>query len=139
MVELVGSLEWCAKQAFPGADIVPMLIFLQKGKCPPDHKVRLVQGIASLAELKRCAESDALLAARSSMVPFQDWAALSPSGDWCLDVADEDLPLLQKLNLCPSLGDGFVGMFLCGQGGEHPRVPAAFQGRRSGAGRSPFC
>ena len=105
--ELV-SLEWCAKQAFPGADIVPMLVFLQRGRCPPDHKIRLVRGITSLAELKHCAEDDALLTAKSSLVPFQDWGALSQFGDWCLDVAEEDLPVLRRLNQCPSLGDGFA-------------------------------
>jgi hypothetical protein len=107
IAELV-SLEWCAKQAFPGADIVPMLVFLQKGKRPPDHKIRLTRGITSLADLKRGAEDDLFYAAKSSVVPFQDWAALSPFGDWCLDVAEADLPVLRKLSQGASLGDGFA-------------------------------
>lgn len=135
--ELV-SLEWCAKQAFPGADIVPMLIFLQKGKCPPDHKVRLVRGISSLAELKCYAEDDALLMATSSLVPFQDWAALSPFGDWCLDVAEEDLPLLQKLNLCPSLGDGFAQCSYGVKAGNSPEFLRPSKAGEAKPGEVPF-
>jgi hypothetical protein len=100
--ELV-SLEWCAKQAFPGADIVPMLVFLQKRKCPPDHKVRLVRGITSLAELKRCAEDDSLMTSRSSWIPFESWVRLSPFGDWCLEVAESDIRVIEKLNSRPTL------------------------------------
>jgi hypothetical protein len=135
--ELV-SLEWCAKQAFPDADIVPMLVFLQKGKCPPDHKIRLMRGITSLAELKRCAEDDSLLAAKSSLVPFADWAALSEFGDWCLDIGEEDLPVLRRLNQCPSLGDGFAECSYgvkAGNGSEFLRPSNA---REASLGEVPF-
>jgi hypothetical protein len=135
--ELV-SLEWCAKQAFPGADIVPMLVFLQKGKCPPSHKIRLVRGITSLAELKRCAEGDALLTAKSSLVPFQDWAALSPSGDWCLDVAEKDLPVLRRLNQCPSLDDGFAQCSYAVKAGNHPVFLRPSQEAEAKPGEVPF-
>ena len=100
--ELV-SLEWCAKELFPGADIVPMLIFLRKKSRPKDHQIRLVRGLATQRELEQCGKNSEFLTSKSSLLPFDEWAALSPSGDWCLDVSEEDLPLLKKLNSMPSI------------------------------------
>src|SRR5271157_5845934 len=102
--ELV-SLEWCAKEVFPGADIVPMLIFLTKRTRPESHAVRLVRGIASTKELEEAATNAEFLGHKSSVLPFDEWAALSPSGDWCLDVSEEDLPILKKLNSLPTIED----------------------------------
>jgi Eco57I restriction-modification methylase len=136
ILELV-SLEWCAKQAFPGADIVPMLIFLRKGQRPPDYKVRLVRGITSLAELKRCGDDGSFLSAKSSLVPFDDWAALSPSGDWCLDVAEDDLPVLQKLKALPALGDVARCNFAV-KAGNSPEFLRAAELREPGPDEVPF-
>lgn len=102
--ELV-SLEWCAKEVFPGADIVPMLIFLRKKTRPRDHTIRLVRGLTSQQELERCGKDSEFLASKSSLLPFDEWVALSPSRDWCLDVSEEDLPILKKLNSMPSIDD----------------------------------
>ena len=95
--ELV-SLEWCAKQVFPGADIVPMLIFLKKNKRTDRHKVRLVRGIQDTDDLKRCIGDEGFFQRRSSLLSFDEWADLSPFGDWCLDVSETDMPILKKLN-----------------------------------------
>jgi len=98
------SLEWCAKQVFPGADIIPMLIFVRNRARPAKHVVRLVRNIMTLQELKECIRDESLLASKSSVLPFDEWAALSPTGDWCLDVAERDLPVLAKLNRAERLG-----------------------------------
>lgn len=103
------SLEWCAKEAFPGADIVPMLIFLRKGPPPADDHIKLVSGLSSLAEVRRCLDDPQFLRSKSSYLPFSEWASLSPHGDWCLDVAEADLPVLEKLNSRASLEAADVG------------------------------
>jgi hypothetical protein len=102
IVELV-SLEWCAKESFPGADIVPILIFLRNRPRPVKHQIRLVSGVTSLAELTRCMTDRAFFESKSAVLPFAEWAQLSSIGDWCLDVAEEDLPILQKLKGRPSI------------------------------------
>lgn len=95
--ELV-SLEWCAKQVFPGADIVPMLIFVRKKARQKAHAIQLVRGLSSKEELTRCLKDAEFFSTKSSVLPFDEWAQLSPFGDWCLEVSDADLPILRKLN-----------------------------------------
>jgi len=101
IIELV-SLEWCAKQVFPGADIVPMLIFVRNKTRRRGHKIRLVRGLTSPEELKQCADDQDFLARKSSVLAFEKWAGLSPLGDWCLEVGEKDVPILDKLNTRPS-------------------------------------
>ena len=129
--ELV-SLEWCAKEVFPGADIVPMLIFLRKKTRPMGHLIRLVRGLTTQQELEQCGKDSEFLASKSSLLPFDEWSALSPSGDWCLDVSEEDLPLLKKLNSMPSIEEqvhccfavkaGNDQKFLRPVGGSEPKL-----------------
>jgi hypothetical protein len=97
IVELV-SLEWCAKQVFPGADIVPMLIFVRNRKAREGHKIRLVQGLTSVEEIEKCTHDGDFLAQKTSELPSGTWSQLSPLGDWCLEVAERDVPILQNLN-----------------------------------------
>ena len=97
IVELV-SLEWCAKQVFPGADIVPMLIFVRNRQRREGHKIKLVQGLMSVEEIERCTHDENFLAQRTSQLPSETWSQLSPVGDWCLEVAEQDVPVLEKLN-----------------------------------------
>jgi hypothetical protein len=97
IVELV-SLEWCAKQVFPGADIVPMLIFVRNHKRREGHKIRLVQGLMNVEEVEKCTHDENFLAQKTSELPCETWAQLSPLGDWCLEVAERDVPILEKLN-----------------------------------------
>ena len=87
ILELV-SLEWCAKQVFPGADIVPMLIFVRNKTRRRDHKIRLVRGLTSPEKLKQCVDDQGFLARKSSILAFDEWAGLSPLGDWCLEVCE---------------------------------------------------
>lgn len=97
IVELV-SLEWCAKQVFPGADIVPMLIFVRNRKRREGHKIRLVRGLMNVEELERCTHDQNFLAQKTSELPCETWSQLSALGDWCLEVAERDVPILEKLN-----------------------------------------
>ena len=122
LYELV-SLEWCAKQVFPGADIIPMLIFVRNRNRPAGHRIRLVRNIQTVQELKDCARDQALLRSKSSVLPFQEWSALSPTGDWCLDVTERDLPILKKLNQAQRLGSVVDAPFAvkAGRGAEFLR------------------
>jgi len=97
IVELV-SLEWCAKQVFPGADIVPMLIFIRNRKRREDHKIKLVQALMSVEEVVKCTIDESFLARKSSELPFETWEQLSTLGDWCLEASEKDVPILNKLN-----------------------------------------
>jgi hypothetical protein len=97
IIELV-SLEWCAKQVFPGADIVPMLIFVRNRQRRESHKIRLVQGLMNVEEIERCTHDQNFLAQKTSELPFERWSQLSTLGDWCLEVASRDVPILEKLN-----------------------------------------
>lgn len=100
LYELV-SLEWCAKQIFPGADIIPMLVFVRKQSARADHQIRLVRAIAGPEELARCIRDPAFLASKSSELSFNTWSRLSRLGDWCLDVSERDVPIIEKLNALP--------------------------------------
>jgi hypothetical protein len=102
IVELV-SLEWCAKQVFPGADIVPMLIFVRNRKRREGHRIRLVQGLVNVEEVEKCTHDENFLAQKTSELPCETWAQLSSMGDWCLEVASRDVPILEKLNSRRSL------------------------------------
>ncbi|PYP93622.1 MAG: hypothetical protein DMG65_00625 [Candidatus Angelobacter sp. Gp1-AA117] len=97
LTEIV-SLEWCAKESFPGADIIPILIFLRKKQRGPEHKIRLVSGVKSIAELSQCIQDTDFFESKSAHLPFDEWSQLSTNGDWCLDIGEEDLPVIQKLN-----------------------------------------
>ncbi len=97
IIELV-SLEWCAKQVFPGADIVPMLIFVRNRQRREGHKIRLVQGLMTVEEVEKCTHDENFLAEKTSELPFESWSQLSALADWCLEVAERDVPILEKLN-----------------------------------------
>jgi hypothetical protein len=108
--ELV-SLEWCAKEVFPGADIISMLVFARNRPRPANHSVRLVRNIKTIRELRECINDEGLLASKSSTLPFDEWAALSPTGDWCLEITQRDLPILAKLKAADRLGSAVDASF----------------------------
>ncbi len=138
ILELV-SLEWCAKQVFPGADIVPMLIFVRNRKRPEAHRIRLVRGVTNAAELKRCSNDGGYLAQKLSRLPFDEWAALSPLGDWCLEVTAEDVPILKKLNSTPSFDKADVARVSFGiKAGNTQKFLRRAEGSAPKAGEVPF-
>ncbi len=139
ILELV-SLEWCAKEAFPGADIVPMLVFARNRQRTKAHEIRLVRGLTSIADVKHCTENAAFLAGKTAHVPFDDWIELSPFGDWCLEVSEKDVPILQKLNRQPSLEQAEVAevSFAIKAGNNERFLKPATAAARKQAGEVPF-
>lgn len=107
ITELV-SLEWCAKQVFPGADIVPMLVFVRNRRRQKDHKIRLVRGLMNIEDVVKSTQDSDFLAKKSSEVAFETWTQLSPLGDWCLEVAEQDIPVIEKLKSRQSFDDADV-------------------------------
>lgn len=101
----VVSLEWMAKQVFPGADIIPMILFAKKGNPPPRHAVNVVSGLRAKEELRRAAHDREFLEAHTSRIDYRTWLDLSPVGDWPLEVKQEDVPILQKLKSAPRLSE----------------------------------
>lgn len=97
------SLEWMAKQIFPDADIIPMLIFARKERPAKSHKITIVSGLRDKTELRRAIEDKKFFAKHSSHLNYQKWLALSPSGDWPIEVTSADIPILDKLNHLPRL------------------------------------
>jgi hypothetical protein len=100
----VVSLEWMAKEIFPDADIVPMLVFAQKVSLNKSHRITVVSGLRSKSELIRAIDDKKFFARQASQLNYQKWLTLSPTGDWPLEVKAVDLPLLEKLKKQPSLG-----------------------------------
>jgi len=101
-LEALVSLEWLAKELFPDADIIPMLVFLRAGRSSPEGTIRLVHGLRSKAELSRAATDPRFRKEHTTVLPFARWRALSPSGDWPLEVTEADLPILEKLRKLPT-------------------------------------
>jgi len=101
----VVSLEWMAKEIFPGADIIPMIVFAKRDKPPPGHKVNVVTGLRSKEELRRAVREAKFLEEHISRIDYQTWLSLSPVGDWPLEVREEDVPILQKLRAAPTLAE----------------------------------
>jgi len=120
-IEEIVSLEWMAKEVFPDADIIPMLLFIRKSPPPPGHRVKVVTGLASKRELADAGQEGDFRSAHVSELPYDAWLRVSPSGDWPLDVTAPDLPILEKLSAAPRLspngGHALYGIKL-GSGGQ---------------------
>jgi len=101
----VVSLEWMAKEIFPGADIIPMIMFSEKGRPPARHSVNVVSGLRSKEELRRAVDDPKFLETHTSRIDYRSWLDLSPVGDWPLEVKEADVPILQKLRSAPTLSE----------------------------------
>lgn len=101
----VVSLEWMAKEVFPGADIVPMILFAKRGSAPARHIVNVVGGLRSKEDLKKATRDSRFLKHHSSALHYRAWLSLSPTGDWPLYVKGEDVPILRKLRAAPTLSE----------------------------------
>ncbi|NTW50657.1 MAG: SAM-dependent DNA methyltransferase, partial [Chlorobiales bacterium] len=97
------SLEWMAKEIFPDADIIPMLLFVRKERPSEQHQVKITSGLRSLEELHRATVDEDFLARHTSAIPYDDFKTLSPTGDWCLEVTQTDIPILKALRAKPTL------------------------------------
>lgn len=101
-LEALVSLEWLAKELFPDADIIPMLVFLRADHGSPRRNIRLVHGLRTKADLSRAATDQRFRKQHTTVVQFKRWRDLSPSGDWPLEVTEADLPILEKLRKLPT-------------------------------------
>ncbi|MEK7832219.1 MAG: N-6 DNA methylase, partial [Acidobacteriota bacterium] len=97
------SLEWMAKEIFPDADIIPMLIFARRERPANNHKITVVAGLRDKNELRRATKDKRFLAKHASSFNYQKWLNLSPVGEWPMEVKAEDMPILEKLRKMPSL------------------------------------
>jgi len=100
--ELV-SLEWMAKEVFPEADIIPMLVFAQRKKPDKEAKITIVSGLRSKAELRKALTEPSFYRQHTSELDYQIWRNLSPTGDWPLEIKSQDVSILQKLKDLPLL------------------------------------
>ncbi len=98
------SLEWMAKEIFPDADIIPMLIFIRKEHPKKSHKITIVTGLRHKAELRQAVEDKRFFAKHASQLEYQKWLTLSQTGDWPIEVKVDDIPLLEKLKNQSALG-----------------------------------
>jgi len=98
------SLEWMAKDVFPDADIIPMLIFARKQPAPKDSQLTVVTGLRNKAELRRAANDKKFFSQHASTLNYERWLKLSPTGDWPVEVRAEDMSVLEKLRDRPGLG-----------------------------------
>ena len=95
-------LDWCSHELFD-SDVVPMLVFVKRSARPPEHTVRLVQGLRTRAELVECGRDAGQWARRCSAIPWEDFVALSEA-TWPLEVRSEDVALLRRLQAFDRLG-----------------------------------
>jgi hypothetical protein len=114
----VVSLEWMAKEIFPDADIIPMLLFVKKARPPKDHKITVVAGLRRKSDLKQAVVDKRFFAKHASQLDYQKWLNLSPTGDWPLEVKAVDVPILEKLRKCPELGTIVKASFAVKHGSE---------------------
>ncbi len=108
-IDEVVSLEWMAPELFAGADIVPMLVFASRTAPKKSDTITIVSGLRDKADLRRCVDDPKFREEHSSSISREEWQDLSPFGDWCLEVTQEDAPILQKLRARDSIGKGRVG------------------------------
>lgn len=103
-IQQIVSLEWMAKDIFPDADIIPMLIFVRKERPTKEHQITVVTGLRSKEELKQAIEDKAFFDQHASQMNYQQWLNLSPTSAWPIEVRAADFTLLEKLHKKAKLG-----------------------------------
>ena len=76
-IQQIVSLEWMAKDIFPDADIIPMLIFARKERPSKEHQITIVTGLRSKEELKQATEDQVFFDQHASQLNYQQWLNLS--------------------------------------------------------------
>ncbi|MGH9931339.1 MAG: HsdM family class I SAM-dependent methyltransferase [Pyrinomonadaceae bacterium] len=112
------SLEWMAKEIFPDADIIPMLVFVRKQAPVTGQKLTIVTGLRHKSELRQAINDEEFFKQHASQLDYQTWLNLSPTGDWPLEVTALDIPVLEKLKARPALGTVAKALFAIKQGAE---------------------
>lgn len=113
----VVSLEWMAKQVFPDADIIPMLIFVRKTARSGGHKVTIVSRFRNRSELVAATTNKDAFGAHATEMDCDQWLQLSPTGGWPLEVTVEDIPILGELRKKATLGTVARCLYAVKQGG----------------------
>ncbi len=126
------SLEWMAKEVFPDADIIPMLLFVKKQAPPKDHKISVVSGLASKAELAEATAEGAFRSQHVSEIDYERWLNVSPTGDWPLDVTARDIPILEKLKEGPRLSSAAQAKYGIKPGGGVTGLIRLLEGTKRG-------
>lgn len=124
------SLEWMAKEIFPDADIIPMLIFARKETPVKGQQLTIVTGLRHKAELRHAISDEGFFKQHASQLDYETWLNLSPTGDWPLEVRAEDMSVLQKLRKLPTLGTITLPSFAVKQGAEAKTVRLATKEER---------
>lgn len=112
------SLEWMAKEIFPDADIIPLLLFVKKERPTQEHKITVVAGLRHKSDLRQAIADKRFFAKHASQLDYQTWLNLSPTGDWPLEVKAVDVPILKKLRNRPELGTIVKASFAVKHGSE---------------------
>lgn len=131
------SLEWMAKDIFPDADIIPMLIFARKERLSPTHEITIVSGLRDKSELQLATKDKDFFSAHSSSINYQRWLDLSPTGDWAMEVKSEDLPILEKLKRRPLFGSVAKASFAIKQGAS-AKIVRPYDPQKRAATEMPF-
>ena len=100
-IEELVPLEWA--EVFKFASVNPFLIVISKKKPPRKHKIKIRQCLRTLEEL----ESNG---GKITEVEQERWKDLAPDGSWRMEVTEEDLPILEKLNKYPKPFKGEYGI-----------------------------
>jgi hypothetical protein len=124
------SLEWMAKEIFPDADIIPMLIFARKQTPVKGQELTIVTGLRHKAELRQAMSDEEFFKQHASQLDYDKWLDLSPTGDWPLEVTALDFPLLEKLKAQPALGTAVKASFAVKQGAEAKTLRLAVEADR---------
>lgn len=96
----ITPLDWLCHELFD-ADVVPMVLMFQAGKRPAEHRLRLVQGLRSRAEL--LAVGDSISDKHVHDVPW-DLFAKRPDPIWPMEATAADLRVARALERLPRLG-----------------------------------
>jgi hypothetical protein len=131
------SLEWMAKEIFPDADIIPMLLFAKKERPAKSQKVTVVTGLRHKAELRQAIADKRFFAKHASALNYQKWLDLSPTGDWPLEVKAVDVPILEKLKKQPPLGTIIKAAFAVKHGAE-AKISRPYNEKQRKAAEIPF-
>ena len=100
-IEELVPLEWA--EVFKSASVNPFLIIVKKETPEAGHKIKIRQQIRNLKELEEGG-------GKITEVKQNQWKNLAPDGSWRMEVTEEDLPILEKLNEYPKPFRGEYGM-----------------------------
>jgi len=94
-IEELVPLDWACHELFD-SDVVPFLLFVRKTPRPKGHKITLVQGLRSRADLVARARGQAPAGTRTSKIAWKSFERHTEHA-WPLEMTEQDVPLLDTL------------------------------------------